>query len=336
MNASLAVALVCLAPLAAAQDAEPPTVVATLVAEGERVAPLQHSDVARDFAASATRLPPAEARTLQRDPETRRYLTAAERAALDDAARDALEPVELPPERYYTTKYGTPIAYVRVVELMGRHGVTSLEGKRVADFGYGTIGHLRMMASLGADVVGIDVDPFLPALYDEPGDLGVVANPDGADGRTAIVTGRWPASPEILDEVGAGFDVFTSKNTLKRGYIHPAREADPRMLIDLGVDDATFLASLHACLNPGGLAILYNICPPQNPDDEPYIPWADGESPFTREQWEAAGFEVLELSVVDHGPTRELATALGWGDSMDVESGLFAWYTVARKVSATR
>ena len=252
-------------------------------------------------------------------------------ASLDADARAALESVELPADQYYTTKYGTPMAYARVVELMGLHGVTSLEGKRVLDYGYGTIGHLRMMASMGAETVGIDVDRFLPALYSEAGDLGDVENPSGAPGRTSIVTGRWPASKPVIEEVGGGFDVFTSKNTLKRGYVHPSRDADPSTLIDLGVGDAGFLAALHDCLEPGGLVVIYNICPPQNPADKPYIPWADGQSPFTRAQWDAAGFDVLAFSVVDDEPTRALATALGWGANMDVETSLHGWYTITRR-----
>jgi len=53
--------------------------------------------------------------------------------------------------------------------------VTSVDGKRILDFGYGTVGHLRLLASLGADMVGVEVDPLLRALYSAPGDQGAIA-----------------------------------------------------------------------------------------------------------------------------------------------------------------
>ncbi|MFM7921041.1 MAG: hypothetical protein ACKPJJ_12505, partial [Planctomycetaceae bacterium] len=83
----------------------------------------------------------------------------------------------------------------------------------------------------------------------------------------------------------------------------------------------------------GGLFCIYNFCPPKSPDDKPYIPWADGESPFTQEQFAAAGFEVLEFDVVDDEPARELGHLLGWDSDggMNLKTDLFAWYTVVRR-----
>ena len=50
-----------------------------------------------------------------------------------------------------------------------------------------------------------------------------------------LVHGRFPADPKVVAAVGGGYDLFLSKNTLKRGYIHPAEKVDPRLLVDLGV-----------------------------------------------------------------------------------------------------
>lgn len=136
----------------------------------------------------------------------------------------------------------------------------------------------------------------------------------------------------MIEAVGDSYDVFISKNTLKLGYIHPAREVDPLMTIDLGVDDETFLAHLHRILVPGGLAMLYNICPPEAGEDQPYIPWADGRSPFSTEAWEAAGFEVLAFSRVDNDAARAQGVTLGWGDASAMEQGIFCWYTLARRL----
>ena len=65
-------------------------------------------------------------------------------------------------------------------------------------------------------------------------------------------------------------------------------------------------------LKPGGLFVIYNFCPPKAAMDKPYIPWAEGECPFTREELVNAGFEVLEYDVVDDKEARDLGHRLGW------------------------
>jgi hypothetical protein len=128
--------------------------------------------------------------------------------------------------------------------------------------------------------------------------------------------------------------LIISKNTLKRGYIHPLRKADPRTLIDLGVDDDQFLQAMYTALRPDGLLLIYNLCPAKAADDQPYVPWAEGESPFTRRQWKEAGFEVISFDVEDHESARKLGHALGWDQgegAMRLESDLFAWYTIVRR-----
>ena len=78
------------------------------------------------------------------------------------------------------------------------------------------------------------------------------------------------------------YDLVLSKNTLKRGYIHPERPTEDRKLIKLGVDDRAFVQAVYDMLEPGGLFLIYNLCPAQAPPDQPYIPWADGRCPFDR------------------------------------------------------
>jgi hypothetical protein len=147
-----------------------------------------------------------------------------------------------------------------------------------------------------------------------------------------------------VKEARGAADVFISKNTLKNGYVHPdpvrGKDVDPRRLIDLGVDDAAFCREVFALLKPGGLFMIYNICPAQAPPDRPYIPWADGRCPFARETLESAGFEVVAFDTNDDAAVREMAHALGWdkgedGEAwMDLEKDLFAWYTLARRPAA--
>ena len=58
---------------------------------------------------------------------------------------------------------------------------------------------------------------------------------------------------------------------------------------------------------------------------------ADGRSPFARELIESAGFEVIAYNVDDTTAAREMGERLGWGDQMELATGLFGTYTLARK-----
>lgn len=243
---------------------------------------------------------------------------------------------------FYYTKYGSPLAYIRPLELLCEHaggGWEPLRAKRLLDFGYGTIGHLRLLASTGMDCVGVEVDPLLPVLYRFPDDTGVVPGvPMGEevlpDGRLTLVHGRWPADEKAVAEVGTGFDVILSKNTLKNGYINPEYPVDKRMLVDLGVSNETFVKKVFESLNPGGLFLIYNICPAQNPDPAKWIPWADGRCPFPREMVEAAGFEVIAFDKEDDDAARRVARALQWNvgpGAMDIDADLYTHYTILRR-----
>ncbi len=228
---------------------------------------------------------------------------------------------------FYSGRYGSPLTYARAFDLAEKHGFAPDTGAKVFDFGYGSIGHLRMLAQMGLDVTGVDVDPLLPNMY---------ANSSGPykKGRVQLLDGKFPAEEALVQSAGSGYDLFLSKNTLKRGYIHPAREpASPRHVIDLGVTDEKFLEQVASMLKPGGLFVIYNFCPARAPDDKPYIPWADGECPFSKEQLATAGFEVLEYDVVDDKSARELGHLLGWDapGGMNLETDLFAWYTIVKK-----
>ncbi|MGZ3425677.1 MAG: hypothetical protein ACXVCV_03465, partial [Polyangia bacterium] len=189
------------------------------------------------------------------------------------------------------------------------------------------IGQLLMLASLGADIVGVDVDPLLRAMY---------ADRDGTFGRGRVhtVLGRWPADPTVRAAVGGRYDLFLSKNVLKRGYIHPSQPVDERKTIQLGVDDEAFLRAVFDALAPGGLMMIYNLAPAPAPPGKPYIPWADGRSPFPVELFERVGFRVVAFEVDDTVPARAMAHALGWDrgpEAMDLTNDLFAQYTLVAR-----
>jgi len=290
--------------------------------------------LSREFLAGVTGLPAVEPRTVYRDPVTRTYYSPTQVAAMDEESRAKLEKKELDETFYYYTKYGTPLAYVRALDVLGTAGFDNVSGKRILDFGYGGVGQLRLLAMMGADAIGVEIDTLQPAFYREPSDQGVVKGRSSRDGRITLLHGRFPDDEAVTKSVGDGYDLFISKNTLKNGYLHPERPVDKRMLVDLGVDDETFVQKLFSILRPGGFVLIYNISPAPAPPDKPYIPWADGRCPFPKTMWESAGFQVIAFDQDDTTMARAMGRALEWDKgegAMDLEKDLFALYTLARK-----
>jgi SAM-dependent methyltransferase len=308
--------------------------VAQLRQEARALEPLVASQLARSFLRAAPELPSITPRRLFFDEAKKTYLSDAEADSLGDEKRRSIKPVPVDDTFYYTTKYGSPLAYVRPIDLLGQSGVEDVSGRRVLDFGYGTIGHLRLLAGLGAEVNGVDVDPLLRALYGAPEDQGIIKNRRGRNGRIRLIHGRFPADEAVRKSVGGDYDLILSKNTLKRGYVHPERPVDPRRLLDLGVDDARFVKALYDALKPGGRVLIYNISPAPSPPGQPYKNWADGRCAFARETWVAAGFRILAFDRDDSEEIRRVAQALGWdrGESpMDLKNDLFAQYSLMER-----
>jgi len=325
-------ALLARAGLAAA--ARPDTsAVGLLRAEAEALRPLAHSTLARQFLSATAGLPKVATRVVWADSARTHAWTDTEAAALADSTKSRLVRRELDDGFYWNTRYGSPLAYLRALEILSGAGLKSVDRARLADFGCGTLGHLRLLASLGADATGIDVDPLLPALYSEPGDQGEVRGANGRVGRVRLVTGQWPATDSIRVEVGGGYDLVLSKNTLKNGYLHPAQPVNPRMLVHLGVSDSDFVGQLYRALKPGGRVLIYNLCPAPAAPGQPYLPWADGRCPFTPAMWRAAGFEVVRFDQDDSPRARAMGHALHWDrdGGMDLEHGLFATWSLFEK-----
>lgn len=325
----------CLALFAAAASAGPataedaPSRVQQLEEEARALGSLVKTPLARDFLAAVPKLPKIAPRTIYRDSTRTRAWNERDAAALPDSVRAKLVSRALDEKFYYDTRYGSPLAYVCALELLGRKGVNSVKGARIADFGCGMLGQLRLLAESGATTIGIDVDPLLAALYSEPGDQGAVG-----PGSVKLVTGQWPASEAIVREVGGELDLFLSKNTLKNGYLHPAEKVDPRMLVHLGVSDSEFVAALAKSVKRGGHVLIYNLCPAPAAPGKPYIPWADGRCPFPREMWERAGFRVVEFDRDDSPAARDMGHAIGWdrGEAgMKLEQDLFATWSLFQR-----
>lgn len=324
--------------------------------QAARLLPNRECVASRVFVLTTAWLNVVDPRTIYTDPDRSRFLSRFEFEALSPEDQKALEPIQISSEFYYNTRYGSPLAYTRVVDLLCAQLTANaaetnkdkaappppavFSGKRWLDFGCGGVVHMQMLAQCGTDIVGIDVDPLLPAVFSEPGDLGTfpaapIPNAEiTRDGSAQLVIGSWPGDVTTREKVGIGFDIITSKNTLKNGYINPARETDPRFLINLGVSNQDFVQAIADVLNPGGYLLIYNLSPAQNPDDQPFLPWADGTSPFSREMFEKAGLEVIEFNKADDERARQMGRALEWDQGaqpMDLEKDLFSLYTLVRK-----
>lgn len=339
----------------AEQSARPKTghAVEKIRADAAALRDFAQSGLARSFLRAAEHLPEIEPVQVWLDRANRRYYSDQEYQALPEADRAKVEARTLDEVFYYNTKYGSPLAYVRGLDVLATCGhpaaMKALTEKRVLDFGYGTIGQLLMIGAQPGHAVGVDVDPLLvtyygqqdPELFGEGRNIAPLAAWEESGrhvmGSVRLVDGRWPADEATVGKVGGGYDLFISKNTLKRGYIHPEREADPRTLIDLGATDEQYLAKLHEILNPGGWVLIYNLCPAPAPADKPYIPWADGRCPFSEEAIRAAGFEVVAFDRDDSEQARRMGELLGWGGpqgGMNLKDDLFAWYTLLHKPAA--
>jgi SAM-dependent methyltransferase len=330
----LLLCLGCGAPPRPATPAPAPTDTgaARLRREARALEPLVRSELARAFLRATASLPAVPPRVVFHDAAKTRYYTEAEAAALPPAERQALARRAVDEEYYYSTRYGGPLPYARPLDLLAAAGFGDAAGARVLDFGFGAIAQLVLLASLGADVTGVDVDPLARALYQ--GDDGPVAGADGRRGRVATVIGRFPAEPGVRAAVGQGYDLVIAKNVLKNGYLHPAQPVAERQRIRLGVSDEEFVRVLFALLKPGGRLMIYNLCPAPAPPGQPYIPWADGRSPFPRRLLAAAGFRVLAFDVDDTPYARRMGRALLWDrgeEAINLEHDLFAWYTLVEK-----
>ncbi|MDC0748163.1 hypothetical protein [Polyangium mundeleinium] len=64
------------------------------------------------------------------------------------------------------------------------------------------------------------------------------------------------------------------------------------------------------------------------------MPWSDGRSPFPREAFTAAGFEVRVIDRDDTEAIRTIGRVLGWDqgeDAMDLQNDLSVLYTLVTR-----
>lgn len=270
--------------------------------------PLMHTTLAREFLVACSSLPAPSSRVVLHDRAGKHFFSEREATTQPDSLASRLEPDTLDGRYFYQTRYGSILNYARVFEVLGGAGIKTFDHQRMLDFGYGRIGHLRAVASLGANAIGVDVDPLLRALYSEPGDQGEVRGKAGRVGRVSVVTGSFPGDSTTRAVVGTNYDLVISKNTLKGGH-SPAERARQSRVIDLGVSDSTFVRAVVGCLKPGGLFLMYTISGPRgNP-----------RCPFSEAMLREAGFEILAYDRDDSPGAQSMMVALHHGQQSEAK-----------------
>ncbi len=219
-------------------------------------------------------------------------------------------------DEYVYARITDPLGYGRPFDVLAAAGFEP-KGKKVLDFGYGNIGQLLMLSRLGAEVHGVEIDSLIPLVT------------KSVIGKVKLHHGFFASDAKLVKELGTGFDLFISKNTLKRGYVKPAEPPGAKGQIDLGLEDQKLLELVFSMLKPGGYFYIYNLAPAQ---EQPYKPMADGRCPWSQELLKAAGFEVIAYDVDDSTKARQMGHLLEWdSDGSDLQKTIFATYTLVRR-----
>jgi hypothetical protein len=301
----------------------------TMKTNSKNLNEVYQSDLAAEMLSEVERLPIVDGRTVYIATRPNRGFTKAQYDALDDEQREGLREVEIEPVDYYSTFYGTPLVYARVLDLGSQYvpGFT-IAGSKIMDLGYGQLGQLRLWAQMGADTVGVEVDPILTAIYDGCGAVGDVDDDPASSGSVTLVEGAWPNDKSCREEVGGGYDLLVSRNLLKRGYVKPATR-NPAFPVPVGweMSDVEMLDHVFNLLHPGGLVIIESL----GPKPDPTKPWSDVSNPWSKQAWIDAGFEVLAHDEDESQYAREMGEALGWDQKMNLETDLFGVYSVYLK-----
>ena len=299
--------------LAAAPDAgTPPPILPELRRLAAKLDPMIESPWVKDWLHQVDRLSPVKPATW--------FCTKDKQQCVPKDPKDAAYAPRVADDEFVYARITDPLGYARPFDVLAAAGFAP-KGKKVLDFGYGNLGQLLMLSRLGAEVHGVEIDSLLPLAT-----RAVV-------GKVKLHHGFFARDAKLVKELGGGYDLFLSKNTLKRGYVHPAEPKDAKGQIDLGLEDAKLLELVFGMLEPGGYFYIYNLAPAQK---QPYLPMADGRCPWSREQLQAAGFEVLAYDADDSTKARQMGHLLEWdvtdsGLTDDLNKSLFATYTLLRR-----
>ena len=112
-----------------AQDAKPseppppppPPITEKMRTDADALAPLVKSDLAKQFLAATAQLKEPSPRTVYRNREKGIAVSKREFDAMPEAEKASMTPREYPPQFYYETGYGSPLVYVRLLDLAAPH-----------------------------------------------------------------------------------------------------------------------------------------------------------------------------------------------------------------------
>lgn len=273
----------------------------------------------------ARSLPVLEPRTIHVATRPNRGYTQAQFDALGEQEREGLQAFGVDAARYYSTFYGSPLVYARTLDLLSEHAPDfEIDVARVLDLGYGQLGQLRLWAQMGADVLGVEIDPILTAMYDNCAAVGDIEDA----GSVTLIEGAWPNDASCREQVGSGYDLIVSRNLLKKGYVKPA-QLNPAFPVPVawGMEDAEAVRHFYDALAPGGVVLIESL----GPKPDPAKPWSDISNPWDRTAWEEVGFEVLAHDEDESAYARAMGKALGWDAQMDLDEGLFGVFCLYRK-----
>ncbi|CAN0582905.1 unnamed protein product, partial [Laminaria digitata] len=192
----------------------------SLLDDAQKLGQVFESDAAQRMLDEVEHLPVCQEKTIHVAVRPNRGYTQAQFDALSEDEREGLQAFVVNAQRYYNTFYGTPLVYARTLDLLDQHAPDfKIDHAKVMDLGYGQLGQLRLWAQMGAEVVGVEVDPILSAMYHN---CEAVGNIEDA-GSVTLIEGAWPNESACRDEVGSGYDLIISRNLLKKGYVKPAQ-----------------------------------------------------------------------------------------------------------------
>lgn len=286
-----------------------------LLSESESLLEISQSQLVETFLKGVKQLKNAPSKTIiYHDKKNNKAYSEEEFQDLNKDKSSELKKKNLNDTYFYYTKFGTPLAFVAPLEILAKYDFEISKETKIVDFGFGSIGHLSLLSHMGAKVTGIEVDPILEVLYQK------------FDTNLNLVYGLFPKNKNVVTDVEKGYDLFISKNTLKKGFISPESGKNP--IIDFEVSDEYFLQSIYDLLKPGGYMFIYNLHGSYEKDPKP---WKDGRSPYDIELYKKVGFKVLEYNTDHTNYARKMGVLLKWDETMNFENDLFATYTLLKK-----
>jgi hypothetical protein len=298
--------------------------------DAEKLRDVYTSPQAQQMLDEVQHLPVCEPRTIYAAFRPNRAVSADQYEQLPEEEQQKLRELNINPSNYYATFYGSPLVYARTLDLLHKHAPDfTINNANILDLGYGQLGQLRLWAQMGANVTGVEIDPVLTEIYNNCEAVGDLEKPN--TGSVTLIEGSFPNSESTRKQVGSGYDLFISRNLLKRGYVKP-QKLNPNFPPPVGweMTDAEMLGHLYDTLNPGAIVIIESLGPKPDPEK----PWSDISNPWSKQSWIDAGFKVIAHDQDESKYARSMGAALGWDEQMNLETDLFAVYSMYQKPSS--